>query len=174
MSKGKLILIPTPIGNLGDITERAKEALNTVDKELAEDTRTSGKLFQLLGISKPLIAYHSHNEHYKTEVVMEHLVDGAVLGLISDAGTPGISDPGYLLVKACIEKDIPVEVLPGPVSFIPALVASGLPCQSFFFNGFLPHKKGRMKRLESLESFPETLVFLRSPQRLFNDLESIK
>ncbi len=167
---GKLILIPTPIGNLGDVSDRVREALSAVDKLLAEDTRTSSKLLQHLNISKPLIAYHSHNEHFKTDQVIEHLQKGEYLGLISDAGTPGISDPGYLLVKACVANNIPVEVLPGPVAFIPALVASGLPCQSFYFAGFLPHKKGRVKRLTSLSGLEDTLVFYESPHRLLKTL----
>ncbi|MGB0166170.1 MAG: 16S rRNA (cytidine(1402)-2'-O)-methyltransferase [Luteibaculum sp.] len=173
MSQGKLILIPTPIGNLGDVSDRVRETLNGVDKILAEDTRNAGKLLQLLGISKPLIAYHSHNEHFKTEQVVEHLLNGETLGLISDAGTPGISDPGYLLVAACNEAGIKVEVLPGPVAFIPALVASGLPCNSFYFNGFLPHKKGRVKRLEYLSQLDCTLVFYESPHRIVKSLKQM-
>ncbi len=174
MSAGKLYLVPTPIGNLGDITLRAKETLQAVDKVLAEDTRSTSKLFQLLEISKPLVAYHAHNEHHKVAQVIEHLQQGEILALVSDAGTPGISDPGYLLVRACAEANIPVEVLPGAVAFIPALVASGLPCNSFFFNGFLPHKKGRMKRLESLALLEETLVFYESPHRLLKCLEQMQ
>ncbi|TXC79000.1 16S rRNA (cytidine(1402)-2'-O)-methyltransferase [Luteibaculum oceani] len=173
MSLGKLFLVPTPIGNLGDITDRAKVVLNEVDKILAEDTRTSGKLLQHLGIAKPLIAFHAHNEHHKTDMVIDHLKQGEILALVSDAGTPGISDPGYLLVQSCVANGIEVEVLTGAVAFIPAVVASGLPCNSFFFNGFLPHKKGRIKRLSYLAELEDTLVFYESPHRIVKSLEQM-
>lgn len=167
----KLILIPTPIGNLGDITQRALEALTSVDLLLAEDTRVTGRLLKHYGISQTLTPYHQHNEHHKLESLTERIAACTSAGLVSDAGTPGISDPGFLLVRACIEKGIEVECLPGPAAFLPALVQSGFPTDRFVFEGFLPHKKGRMKRLEALRDEDRTIVFYESPYRLMKLLE---
>ena len=139
---GKLYLVPTPIGNLEDMTYRSVRILNEVDAILCEDTCTSSRLLQHYGIQKRLIAHHQHNEHKAVEKVIEHLQNGETLALITDAGTPGISDPGFLLARACAEADIEVETLPGATAFVPALVNSGLPCDKFCFEGFLPHKKG--------------------------------
>ncbi len=146
----KLYLVPTPIGNLGDITLRAVEVLNEVDLVLAEDTRKSGILLKHFKISKPVQSHHKFNEHRTLESLIQRILGGTSIALISDAGTPGISDPGFLLVRACIEKGIQVETLPGPTAFIPALVNSGLPCDRFVFEGFLPQKKGRQKRITEL------------------------
>jgi 16S rRNA (cytidine1402-2'-O)-methyltransferase len=162
----KLFLIPTPIGNLGDITLRAIELLKSVDVVLAEDTRTSGKLFKHYEISTPLQSHHMHNEHKTAENYANRILNGESIALISDAGTPAISDPGYLLVRTCIEKGVDVECLPGATAFVPALVISGLPCDRFIFEGFLPHKKGRKKRLEALLDETRTMVFYESPYRI--------
>ena len=148
----KLILIPTPIGNLGDITQRAVECIKTVDILLCEDTRRSLKLLNHLKIKKPLKSYHKFNEHSTVEKVINEIQSGLMVGLISDAGTPSISDPGYLIVKMCIDNNIEVECLPGPTALIPALAVSGLPSERFVFEGFLPVKKGRKTRLEELSN----------------------
>ena len=166
----ELYLVPTPIGNLADITLRAIEVLKDVDFILAEDTRTSGNLLKHLGISKPFQAFHQHNEHKVLENVTERLRAGETAALISDAGTPGISDPGFLLVRECVKEGITVNCLPGPTAFVPALVCSGLPCERFVFEGFLPHKKGRQTRLTALQDENRTMVFYESPHRLLKTL----
>ena len=169
----KLILIPTPIGNLGDITLRAIETIQTVDVLLAEDTRHTGKLLKHLNIEKTMRSYHAHNEHKAALSIVDKIKSGETVGLVSDAGTPGISDPGFLLVRECIRVGIQVEALPGPTAFVPALVGSGLPCDKFYFEGFLPHKKGRQTRLKLLASLPCTIVLYESPHRLFKTLQQI-
>lgn len=162
----KLTLVPTPIGNLGDMTYRAVEVLKTVAMVLAEDTRTSGNLLRHFEISTSLRPFHAHNEHKVLERVLDELASGVEMALVSDAGTPGISDPGFLLVRACIERGIAVECLPGATSIIPAVVVSGMPCDRFAYEGFLPHKKGRQTRLKALASEPRTVVMLESPHRV--------
>ncbi len=166
----KLYLVPTPIGNLGDITFRAVEVLKEVDLLLAEDTRQSAILLKHLKISKPVQSHHKFNEHRSIESLVQRMKGGSSMALITDAGTPGISDPGFLLVRACIEQGIPVETLPGPTAFVPALVNSGLPCERFVFEGFLPQKKGRQKRLSELAGEPRTMIFYESPFRLVRTL----
>jgi len=170
---GTLILAPTPVGNLGDITLRAIEVLKEADIILAEDTRVSSKLMNHLGIEKKLIPHHKFNEHKKQGQVIAWLNEGKQVALISDAGTPGISDPGFLLVRACVENGIQVECLPGATALIPALAVSGLPTDRFVFEGFLPHKKGRQKRLLGLADEPRTMVFYESPFRLVKTLEQL-
>ncbi|SDE96189.1 16S rRNA (cytidine1402-2'-O)-methyltransferase [Dyadobacter soli] len=167
----KLYIVPTPIGNLEDITLRAINVLKSVDAILAEDTRTSGNLLKHLGISKPLHSYHIHNEHQTVARVVERIRKGETLALVSDAGTPAVSDPGFLLVRACIREGVPVECLPGPTAFVPALVNSGLPSDRFTFEGFLPHKKGRQTRLQNLASEERTMIFYESPHRLVKALQ---
>jgi len=167
---GKLILVPTPIGNLGDITLRALETLKTVDAVLAEDTRTSGRLLKHFDIDQKLIPFHAHNEHRMVERIVERLSHGDTLALVTDAGSPGISDPGFLLVRACVEAEIEVESLPGATAFIPALTNSGFPTDRFIFEGFLPPKKGRNKRLEGLVEEERTIVFYESPHRIIKTL----
>jgi 16S rRNA (cytidine1402-2'-O)-methyltransferase len=171
---GDLIIVPTPVGNLGDITLRALETLKACDLILAEDTRVSSKLLNHYDIKKPLQAFHLANEHKVVGRVVEAIETNEITVLISDAGTPAISDPGYLLVRACIEKGIRVECLPGATAFVPALVTSGLPCDAFVFDGFLPHKKGRMKKLEHLKSIGKTIVLYESPHRLMKLLGELK
>ena len=163
---GKLILVPTPIGNLGDITLRALEVLKSVDAILAEDTRTSGRLLKHFEIDQKLVAFHTHNEHRMVERIVQRITSGDTLALITDAGSPGISDPGFLLVRACVEAEIEVESLPGATAFIPALTNSGFPTDRFIFEGFLPPKKGRNKRLEALVDEQRTIVFYESPHRI--------
>lgn len=170
---GILYIIPTPIGNFEDITLRALKMLETVDLILAEDTRNSGKLLKHYKIKTPQRAFHSHNEHAALEPLLQELQSGRDLALISDAGTPGISDPGFLLVRACREAGLPVEVLPGPSAFVTALVASGLPCDRFHFEGFLPHKKGRRGRLAELAELPTTFVLYESPYRILKCLQQL-
>lgn len=170
----KLHLIPTPIGNLEDITFRAVRLLKEMDLVLAEDTRQSRKLFQHYGIETPLKSYHAHNEHGKTNWVIEQIKAGVQLALISDAGTPGISDPGFLLVRACLAEGIEVESLPGPTALIPALVASGFPCDRFVFEGFLPQKKGRKTKLEQLALETRTVVLYESPHRIHKLIDEIE
>ena len=167
----KLILIPTPIGNLDDITLRAIECIKDVDLILCEDTRRSLKLLNHLQIKKPLKSFHKFNEHSKVENVIIEIQSGIKVGLISDAGTPSISDPGYLIVKMCIDNNIDVECLPGPTALIPALVISGLPSERFTFEGFLPVKKGRNTRLQELSSEKRTMIFYESPYKLYKTLE---
>lgn len=167
----RLYLVPTPIGNLEDITLRAIRVLKSVDVILAEDTRTSGHLLKHLEISKPMQSYHIHNEHQTIARLTDRMLKGETMALISDAGTPAISDPGFLLVRECIKLAIPVECLPGPTAFVPALVNSGLPSDRFTFEGFLPHKKGRQTRLKELAEESRTMVFYESPHRLLKSLE---
>ena len=169
-----LYIVPTPIGNLGDITHRALEVLSTVDIILAEDTRVTKRLLDKYNIKTTLKAYHAHNEHQTTANVLEMLQAGKTLALVSDAGTPGISDPGFLLTRACREAREELIVLPGPTAFVPALVGSGFPCDRFHFEGFLPHKKGRNTRWKYLSSLPNTIVLYESPYRLIKCLEEIK
>ena len=169
----KLIIIPTPIGNLGDITMRALEALRSVDWLLAEDTRVTKKLLNHYEIQKEITSYHQHNEHRKLDEFVRRIKTSTTVGLVSDAGTPGISDPGFLLIRACIEQGIEIDCLPGPAALIPALIQSGFPTDRFVFEGFLPHKKGRMKRLEQLREEERTIVFYESPYRLIKLLEQI-
>ncbi|MHA8073047.1 16S rRNA (cytidine(1402)-2'-O)-methyltransferase [Aquirufa sp. HETE-40SA] len=169
----KLYLVPTPIGNLEDITLRAIRVLGEVDGILAEDTRNSGQLLKHLNISKPLYSHHAHNEHMGVPGVIKMLKEGKSLALISDAGTPGISDPGYLLVKACVDNGIEVESLPGATAFVPALVNSGFPTDRFVYEGFLPHKKGRQTRWKALAEEERTIVLYESPHRLVKALEQI-
>jgi 16S rRNA (cytidine1402-2'-O)-methyltransferase len=166
MSQGKLYIVPTPIGNLKDITIRAIEVLNNVNEILAEDTRTSGKLLKHLEINSKLSSYHMHNEHSIVNRVIEKLKNGNDLALISDAGTPGISDPGYLLIKTAQDMLIDVECLPGATAFVPALVQSGLPCDKFTFLGFLPQKKGRLTAIKQLSEIEHTVVLYESPYRI--------
>lgn len=172
--KVSLYLVPTPIGNRGDITIRALEILKKVDTILAEDTRTSGLLLTHYGIHKSLQSFHIHNEHKKTEQFVERMVQGETFALVSDAGTPGISDPGFLLVRECLKKGIRVECLPGPTALIPALVNSGFPTDRFVFEGFLPHKKGKQTILKRLAQEERTIVLYESPHRLVKTLEEIK
>jgi 16S rRNA (cytidine1402-2'-O)-methyltransferase len=170
----KLYLIPTPIGNLEDITFRAKRILGEVDLILAEDTRKSGFLLKHLEIAKPLRSHHKFNEHKGLQSIIDQLLSGNNIALITDAGTPGISDPGFLLVRECLKNDIVVECLPGATAFVPALVNSGLPNDRFVFEGFLPPKKGRQKRLDFLAQESRTMVFYESPYRLMKTLEEFK
>lgn len=170
MDGPKLHIVPTPIGNLEDITLRALRVLKEVETILAEDTRTSGKLLKHFEITTRQFAYHQFNEHKVLNSLVERLANGETMALITDAGTPGISDPGFLLVRECLKNNIEVECLPGATAFVPALVNSGLPCDKFFFEGFLPHKKGRQTRLKELAEYPNTLVFYESPHRLVKTL----
>ncbi len=166
----KLYIVPTPIGNLKDITLRAIEVLKTVDLILAEDTRTSGKLLKHFEISTPSQSHHMHNEHKTVQNLVQKLQTGTTIALISDAGTPAISDPGFLLTRACIENNIEVECLPGATAFVPALVNSGLPNDKFVFEGFLPVKKGRQTRLKLLVEETRTIIFYESPHKLIKTL----
>ena len=173
MSAGRLIVVPTPIGNLEDITLRAKRMLGEADAVVAEDTRVSGRLLQHLGITKPLVSFHTANEHRVVEQLVQRMARGEVLALVSDAGTPGISDPGFLLIRAALRESIAVECLPGPTAFVPALVASGLPCERFVYEGFLPVKKGRRTRLEELRKESRTIVLYESPHRILRTLTEL-
>jgi 16S rRNA (cytidine1402-2'-O)-methyltransferase len=166
----KLYLIPTPIGNLEDITLRALRILKEVDVILAEDTRTSSKLLKHYEIEKRLIAHHQHNEHKALERIIDTIKSGQTIALISDAGTPAISDPGFLLARECIKHDIDVDCLPGATAFVPALVNSGFPCDKFIFEGFLPHKKGRQTRLKLLAEETRTVIFYESTHRILKTL----
>ncbi|MCK4568742.1 MAG: 16S rRNA (cytidine(1402)-2'-O)-methyltransferase [Bacteroidales bacterium] len=168
-----LYIVPTPVGNLADITRRAIEILAKVDFILAEDTRTSGILLKHLEISKPMMAYHQHNEHKVLSNVINRLRAGETAALVSDAGTPGISDPAFLIIRECLRGNIAISCLPGPTAFIPALVSSGLPCERFVFEGFLPHKKGRQTRLSALVKENRTMVFYESPHRLLKTLAQL-
>ena len=170
----KLIWVPTPIGNLEDITLRAIRILKESDLILAEDTRTSGKLLKHLGVATPMQSYHMHNEHKMLDSVLEKLKLGSQIALISDAGTPGISDPGFLLVRACVESEIPTECLPGSTALIPALVQSGFPSDRFIFEGFLPPKKGRQTRLKQWAEESKTIVFYESPHKMSKTLLQLK
>lgn len=174
MDRGiSLYLVPTPIGNRGDITLRALDVLRAVDAVLAEDTRTSGALLAHYEIQKPLQSFHIHNEHRTTEALIKRMVGGERFALVTDAGTPGIADPGFLLVRACRQAGLRVECLPGATALIPALVQSGFPCDRFVFEGFLPHKKGKQSTLERLGQEDRTVVVYESPHRLLKTLEAL-
>lgn len=170
---GKLYIVPTPVGNLGDMTPRAIEVLKAVDLVLAEDTRTSGILMKHFGIATRMASHHKFNEHETSTELVGRLAAGATMALISDAGTPAISDPGFMLVRECRKAGIEVETLPGATAFVPALVNSGLPCERFAFEGFLPQKKGRATRLAELAQEPRTMIFYESPLRLVKTLEQL-
>lgn len=167
----KLYVVPTPIGNLEDITLRAIRVLKEVDLILAEDTRKSGILLRHLDINKKMFAHHQHNEHKTVEMIAQRIATGESIALITDAGTPGISDPGFLLIRECVKQNIEVECLPGATAFVPALVNSGLACDTFCFEGFLPQKKGRQTKIKSLLNEERTMVFYESPFRLVKALE---
>ena len=169
----KLYLVPTPIGNLEDITLRAIRVLKEVDLILAEDTRTSGNLLRHLGISKPMTAFHIRNEHQMVDRLADRIAAGETVALVTDAGTPAISDPGFLLVRECVERNIEVECLPGPTAFVPALVDSGLPAEKFIFEGFLPHKKGRQTKLNEIANYQYTTILYESPFRLLKTLQQL-
>jgi 16S rRNA (cytidine1402-2'-O)-methyltransferase len=168
-----LYIVPTPIGNLKDMTIRSIEVLRQVDQILAEDTRTSKKLMQHFEVDTPLRSFHAHNEHKAVGPIVEALKEGQTMALVSDAGTPGISDPGFLLSRACQEEGIKVVCLPGATAFVPALVASGLPCNRFHMEGFLPQKKGRQTRLKYLSELPNTFVLYESPYRVVKCLKEL-
>lgn len=171
---GKLFIVPTPIGNLEDITLRALRILKEVDFILAEDTRQTLKLLQHYQIHSPLTSYHQYNEHIIKSKIINELEQGKKIALVSDAGTPGISDPGYLIVHECIKNNIDIECLPGPTALIPAIVLSGFPCDRFIFEGFLPHKKGRKKRLQEIAQNKYTTILYESPSRLIKTLEELR
>lgn len=170
---GKLFIVPTPVGNLDDMSPRAIEILKSVNLVLCEDTRTSGVLLKHFDIATPTASHHKFNEHTSVAGVLDLLRSGQNIALVSDAGTPAISDPGFLLVRACRTEDIEVETLPGPTAFVPALVNSGLPCERFVFEGFLPLKKGRATRLEELASDSRTFIVYESPVRLLKTLQQL-
>lgn len=170
---GKLYFVPTPIGNLKDMTFRAVEVLNESNVILAEDTRNSGILLKHYDINTPMRSYHMHNEHQATEDIIRQLKEGQTISIITDAGTPGISDPGYLLAKECAENNIKIECLPGATAFVPALVVSGLPNNEFSFIGFLPVKKGRKSKIDSLVAEKRTLVFYESPHKITRTLTDL-
>jgi 16S rRNA (cytidine1402-2'-O)-methyltransferase len=171
--RASLYVVPTPIGNLGDITLRALEVLRFVDSILAEDTRTSGFLLKHYQISKPLHSFHIFNEHKALQSVIQKLKDGETVALVSDAGTPGISDPGFLLVRECLKHNLKIECLPGATAFVPALVKSGFPTDRFVFEGFLPHKKGKQTLLKELAEEERTIILYESPHRLVKTLEQM-
>lgn len=171
---GQLYIVPTPIGNLEDITLRAIRILKESDLLLAEDTRKTMILLKHYGIAKKIISHHQFNEHQTIRTIVEKVRNGLNIALVSDAGTPAISDPGYLLVRACLKEGLRVECLPGPTAFIPALVNSGIPVDRFLFEGFLPHKKGRQTRLKELADEMATLVFYESPYRLVKTLQQFR
>jgi len=166
-------LVPTPIGNLGDITLRALEILKSVDVILAEDTRTSGFLLKHYEITRPLRSFHIFNEHRALQAIIDKLISGETMALVSDAGTPGISDPGFLLVRECLKNNLAIECLPGATAFVPALVKSGFPTDRFVFEGFLPHKKGRQTLLKELADEKRTIILYESPHRLIKTLEQM-
>jgi 16S rRNA (cytidine1402-2'-O)-methyltransferase len=170
---GKLYVVPTPIGNLEDITFRALRILKEVDLVLAEDTRTAGQLLRHFDIDKRILSHHQHNEHHALKEVIRLLKEGKTMALVSDAGTPAISDPGFLLVRECVKENIDFETLPGATAFVPALVNSGLPSDKFYFEGFLPQKKGRKTRLEFLTNIEDTIILYESPHRLLKLLEEV-
>lgn len=172
--KVSLYVVPTPIGNLGDITLRALEVLKSVDSILAEDTRTSGILLKHYSISRPLHSFHIFNEHKALQSVIQRLKDGETIALVSDAGTPGIADPGFLLVRECLKNGLKIECLPGATAFVPALVKSGFPTDRFVFEGFLPHKKGKQTILRELAEEERTIVLYESPHRLLKTLEQMR
>ncbi len=169
-----LYVVPTPIGNLGDMSPRAIEVLGSCDLILAEDTRNTGLLLKKFEIQAPMQSFHAHNEHKKVEQIIAELKEGKTISLVSDAGTPGISDPGYLLVNRCVENRIKVDCLPGPNAFVPALVESGFPTDSFVFEGFLPKKKGRTTKIKEILGEKRTVVFYESPHRVVKILEELK
>lgn len=173
MKPGKLYIVPTPVGNLEDMTFRAVRVLKEVGLILAEDTRVSGKLLAHYDIKGHMVSHHKFNEHVMVQRIAEKIGSGTDVALISDAGTPGISDPGFLLVRTCISNGIEVECLPGATAFIPALINSGLPSDRFVFEGFLPQKKGRQKRVEALVNEPRTIIFYESPYRLLKLLNQL-
>ena len=168
-----LYIVPTPVGNLEDITLRALRVLKEADLILAEDTRTSSVLLKHYDIHRPLQSYHKFNEHKAVDMLVERLKGGETMALVSDAGTPGISDPGFLLARECVRAGVEVQCLPGATAFVPALVASGLPCDKFVFEGFLPQKKGRMTRLQQLGAEDRTIVLYESPYRVVKTLEQL-
>ena len=168
---GTLYLVPTPVGNLEDITTRALRVLRECDLILAEDTRTSGNLLRHFDIHKPMVSYHKFNEHQTVARVVERLMGGETIAVVSDAGTPGISDPGFLVVREAVKAGVEVITLPGATAFVPALVSSGLPCDRFCFEGFLPQKKGRQTRIEALKSECRTMIFYESPHRVVKALQ---
>jgi 16S rRNA (cytidine1402-2'-O)-methyltransferase len=168
-----LYIVPTPVGNLEDITLRALRVLKEADLILAEDTRTSSVLLKHYDIHRPLQSYHKFNEHKAVDALVERLKGGETMALVSDAGTPGISDPGFLLARECVRAGVEVQCLPGATAFVPALVASGLPCDKFVFEGFLPQKKGRMTRLQQLSTEDRTIVLYESPYRVVKTLEQL-
>lgn len=168
-----LYLVPTPVGNLEDVTLRALRILREVDVIACEDTRTTGRLLAKYEIETPLTSYHDHNERSKAPQLVARIKGGATIALVTDAGTPGISDPGFFLVRACLQEGIEVQALPGATAFVPALVSSGLPCDRFVFEGFLPHKKGRQTRIQDLASEPRTIVLYESPHRLVKLLTAL-
>lgn len=170
---GKLFIIPTPIGNLGDITYRAVDVMKQLDLLLAEDTRKTGLLLKHYGIEIKMKSHHQANEHQTLTTIIDRLKNGENIGLVTDAGMPGISDPGFLLVREGLKEGIEIDCLPGPTAFLPALVLSGIPSDRFHFEGFLPHKKGRKTRLENLAEYPYTLIFYESPHRLLKTLEQL-
>ncbi len=170
---GKLVLVPTPVGNLRDVTLRALDVLKSADGILAEDTRRTGILLSHYSIENRIIPYHQHNEHRKVDAIAGMIAEGQTLALVTDAGTPGISDPGFLLVRECIKNNIEVETLPGATAFLPALINSGIPGDRFCFEGFLPHKKGRKKRLEGLKDETRTIIFYESPYRICKLLQEL-
>lgn len=170
---GTLFIVPTPVGNLGDMAPRAVEVLKNCSLVLAEDTRTSAPLMQRFNISTPMQSHHKFNEHETSRMLAERILSGEDVALISDAGTPGISDPGFMLSRECRRLDVPVVTLPGPTAFVPALVNSGLPCDRFVFEGFLPPKKGRATRLANLAADERTFVIYESPLRLVKTLEQL-
>ena len=170
---GKLYIVPTPVGNLDDMTLRAIQVLKEADLILAEDTRTSSVLLKHFDIHRPLQSHHKFNEHQNVQVVKERILSGLNVALVSDAGTPGISDPGFLLARTCAAEGIEVQTLPGATACIPAIVSSGLPCDKFCFEGFLPQKKGRQTQLSALATEPRTMVFYESPYRLVKTLEQM-
>lgn len=171
---GKLYLIPTPVGNMEDITLRALRLLREADVVLAEDTRTSGVLLKHYDIKTRLLSHHKFNEHQTSDMLAARMAAGEDMVLISDAGTPGISDPGFMLVRACVERDVEVCCLPGATAFVPALVSSGLPCDRFCFEGFLPQKKGRQSRIDALREEQRTMIFYESPHRVVKLLQQLK
>jgi 16S rRNA (cytidine1402-2'-O)-methyltransferase len=172
--KTSLYLVPTPIGNLADITLRALEILKNVDVVLTEDTRTSGFLLKHYSITKPLQSFHNFNEHKILQSLVQRMKSGETMALVSDAGTPGISDPGFLIARACLQAGLKIECLPGATAFVPALLKSGLAADRFVFEGFLPHKKGRQTLLKKLAEEERTIIFYESPHRLLKTLEQLK
>ena len=170
---GKLTIVPTPVGNLGDMSPRAIEALRSASLILAEDTRTTGVLLKHFGIATPTASFHKFNEHRSLDPILDRIAAGETIAQVSDAGTPGISDPGFMLSRECRRRGLTVETLPGPTAFVPALVSSGLPCERFFFEGFLPVKKGRATRLAELAALPVTFIVYESPLRVVRTLEQL-